>query len=233
MFIELAEALDCPDCREGTGLVAFVGEAERRRVRSGHLGCPLCEREVPIAGGTIRLDLAGESSSESRSGVESEPSASRKPEATPPASDSGLALRIAALLGLGDRGALIWLGPGVARHAPGLITLGRRVEVIASLGPDPDGPEAVGAGAWSSELREAGLNPIVGVNPSRWPVRAGSMDGVALGDAVPASIAEAARALRSGGRLVLIGATEGVLHGLEGRFEELASDEHTWVGVRA
>ena len=59
MYLELAEALDCPECRSAVGLVAFVEEAEGRRVLRGWLGCPLCEVEYPIVEGAIRFGGEG------------------------------------------------------------------------------------------------------------------------------------------------------------------------------
>lgn len=209
MYLELAEALDCPECRSGFGLVAFVGEAEGRRVLRGRLGCPLCEVEYPIGGGAIHFGGGGV-----------EPSTELELPDLP--------VRLAALLGVGERrGVVVLLGPGLGRHGADVARLAERAEVIAWLDP--------GSAADGFDLAdlEAGLDPIHGASATSWPVRERFLDGVALGLAPRAHLDEAARCLKPGGRLVILGSeSDDAADPDERLFRELARDETTWVGER-
>jgi len=224
MFIELAELLDCPVCARGYGLVAFVREAERRRVLAGRLGCPLCEVEFPIVDGTIVL---GAPDTPPPEGVAAAP-ASGPPSVAPVQPD--LALRVAALLGLGGDEAprTVALGPGLASLGPEVAGLGGRVEVLCLHAA------AAGAGVRASiDDLSAGVNPITGVDGGPWPVRAGALDAVAwrgpLGEAAP----HARSAIRRGGRLVLIDPMgDDPARLAAGGFEVLARDDTAWVGTR-
>lgn len=226
MFLELAEALDCPRCREGYGLVTFVARADRRRVLEGHLGCPMCEVEFPVEGGTIRFGSADDGKpghgvpEASHGGVPDEDAPEEAPE---------LAVRLAGLLGLGEgAGRAVLLGPGLGRAAVAVGGMAGRVEILAWL---ETGDER---GAWDVEELARGVNPVRGADPARWPVRAGVLDGVALAAPDAGSIEEAVRALRLEGRLVLLRPEEGVLEGLGAlSVEELASDASAWVGRRS
>jgi hypothetical protein len=143
---------------------------------------------------------------------------------------SDLAVRVAALLGLGagEAGRAVLLGPGLAAHGPDVARLGGRVEVLAMFGEDERDA------AWSSTIEDlsAGTNPIVGAGSGPWPIRAGALDGIAWRGALGA--AEAVRtALRPGGRLVLIDPDPADPARLEeAGIETLAADETAWVGLR-
>lgn len=216
MFLELAETLDCPACRSGCGLVAFVDEAVDRRVITGRLGCPLCEVEYPIRGGTIDFDPSTTPASlEMGSAVRGEPS----PE---------LGLRIAALLGLGDgRGSVVLLGPGLWGCAIELAQAGGGVEVLAWHDPEVEPPPA------SLDELAVGIDPIRGLSDESWPVRSGSLHGVALLGLLAARLAETERCVRPGGRLVALNPAPQDLERLASScFEALASDDQTWVGER-
>lgn len=237
MFLELAEVLDCPVCRDGFGLVAFVSASERRRVIEGRLGCPICEIELPIHGGTIDAarapadpvpeDAVAASPAdlgEASGGERAEPYGSASRGELPAAGDLPVAL--AALLGVQERkGGRFLLGPPLSAHAAAVAGHGERLELIAWVESDADP-------AFSLDDLSAGANPVSGVEADRWPVRAGSLDGVALaGGTAPPS--EAWRALRSGGRLVLFGAADPEVDAAAAAgFRELASDPAAWVGER-
>lgn len=51
MFIEVIDTLRCPVDHRDSWLVASITERDDRLVRTGLLGCPVCEREYPIARG--------------------------------------------------------------------------------------------------------------------------------------------------------------------------------------
>jgi len=217
MFIELAELLDCPRCARGFGLVAFVGTSDRRRVLSGRLGCPLCEVEFPIVGGAIEL---------------ADPAPGAAARAVAPPSPPDLAVRVAAVLGLGEAGSAraVALGPALAALGPELARLGGRVEVLCLFA----GADRAVAGAWSLEELAAGANPIVGIETGAWPIRAGALDGVAWRGGLGEEDARIRAALRPGGRLVLIEPVAADVERLaEQGFEALAGDETAWVGARA
>lgn len=230
MFLELAEVLDCPDCHASAGLVAFVDRAEARRVIEGRLGCPLCEIEVPIRLGTMRFDLSGAARRASAAPPPDHPLST----APPPDPVDETALRIAALLGVTDRaGAVVLLGPDLAAHAARLARMGDRLEVLAWL--DDAGEEA------ASPLEElaAGVNPLLGAAPDGWPIRSGSLHGIALAaplrPAGPMQLAlgEIERCVRPGARLLVHGPRPADLERLtDAGFAELAADETAWIGER-
>ena len=226
MFLELAEVLDCPDCRASAGLVAFVDRAASRRVVDGRLGCPLCEIEVPIRRGTMRFDL----SDAVRRAIPADgmaPSAGPDGEAAPEA-----ALRLAALLGVTERaGMVVLLGPRLAALAPDVARLGDRLEVLVWL-PDSGDPSA--PAALAVEDLAAGVDPLLGAAPDRWPVRPGALHGIAL--AAPAALepSEIARCARPGARLVVESPSPADLDALAASgFAEVASDPTVWVGERS
>ncbi|MDX1578332.1 MAG: hypothetical protein R3266_07595 [Gemmatimonadota bacterium] len=216
MYLELAEALDCPECRSAVGLVAFVEEAEGRRVLRGWLGCPLCEVEYPIVEGAIRFGGGG-------------PAAPSRDDAAH-SDEQEVALRLGALLGLAERrGVVVLLGPGLGRLGPRVARFAERAEVIAWLsGEDGD--------RLSFDLAdlEAGVDPIVGAAPAAWPVRERSLDGVALQAGTAVDLDEAGRCLKSGGRLVLTARGDEAPRPSAGeeRFREIAGDARAWVGER-
>ncbi|MDX1394356.1 MAG: hypothetical protein R3195_08195 [Gemmatimonadota bacterium] len=219
MFLELAEILDCPVCRDGYGLVAFVRGAERRRVLSGRLGCPICEVEFPITDGVIDFGHAGEAGSETPEAHIDDPERSRV--------DPELPVRLAALLGLGDReGLAVLLGAGLGGAGVAVARLGGRVEVVSVS------PSAAACDAWTVDDLSQGVDPVVGFG-SRWPIRSGALDGVALLAGSRADRDEAVRCLVPGGRLVVIEPADGWEDGLAaGVLDPVAADAATWVGVR-
>ena len=223
MFIELAEVLDCPDCVAAAGLVAFVARAEARRVLEGRLGCPLCEVEVPVRDGEMRFDL---SRAERRVGG-SAPAVQPAPAASTPGPAAEAALRLAALLGVADRpGAVVLLGPDVAAHAARLARMGDRIEVIAWLAGATG--EAAPAGV---DVLAAGVNPLRGAAPDGWPVRSDSLHGIALAGPLGLDLAEAARCLRPGARLVVAPPAPEDLEALRASgLTEVAADATAWVG---
>jgi hypothetical protein len=102
MFIELVDVFRCPNDHEETWLVLATRHMDGRDVLDGVLGCPVCEAEFPVVGGTARFDHGRP----------------RQTRAIP--SEEGEALRLAALLDLADpKGYAILVGEA-ASHAPDL-----------------------------------------------------------------------------------------------------------------
>ena len=229
MFLELAEVLDCPDCRASAGLVAFVDRAERRRVIEGRLGCPLCEIEVPIRRGTMRFDLSG-AARRASGAAPADPARPDppSPDAPPPGPAAETTLRIAALLGVTDRaGQVVLLGPGLAGHAGPLARMGDRLEIVAWLDARGD-PAALGVAD-----PEVGVDPLLGASPDGWPVRSGALHGVALSGPLALHLTEIERCVRPGARLFVAEPTSEDLESLsESGFRELAADPTAWVGER-
>ena len=209
MFLELAEALDCPQCLEGAGLVAFVGRGEGGRVREGWLGCPLCELAAPIRDGAMRFEAV---SAEDPSSAEGSADPGRPP---PPPPDA--AVVVGALLDVRDEaGMIVLLGPGLAAAAAEVAAMGDRIEVIAWDGADGEG-----------------VNALLGAGPDRWPVRAGALRGVAVLGPLALAAGEAARCLRPGARLLVLEPQAGDAEAcLDAGFRELVADARAWLGER-
>lgn len=220
MFLELTEALDCPTCQSGFGLVAFVDEAHDRRVTTGWLGCPMCEIEIPIEAGTIHFIP----SSEAPTGTPSPDSADVLSDFNP---TEDIAVRLAALLGLSEqKGIKVLLGPGLADYALPVVRFGERVEVVAWV----EGPSSA---SFSLDELAEGINPMRSAPDRPWPIRMGSFHGLALKGPAVAQLEEATRCVRLGGRVVVLDPTADDFEAFAaGAFEELARDDSTWVGRR-
>ncbi len=223
MFLELAEVLDCPDCDESVGLVTFVDEAESRRVVEGRLGCPLCEIEVPIRRGTMRFDLSDAARRATPRDATEQPAGETAPEAP---------LRLAALLGVSDRaGMVVLLGPRLAAHAAAIARLGDRLEVLVWL---PDAAGRSPSAAAGVEDLVAGVDPLLGAAPNRWPIRSSALHGIALAAPIALPLSEITRCARPGARLVVETPTPADLDALAASaFTEVASDATVWVGERS
>jgi uncharacterized protein YbaR (Trm112 family) len=85
MFIELVDALRCPNPHEESWLVASADRLAARHILVGIIGCPVCGAEFPIQDGVVDFRRA----------------ALRAPVAALPA-DAEQATRLAAFLGLDD-----------------------------------------------------------------------------------------------------------------------------------
>ncbi|MEO8624566.1 MAG: Trm112 family protein [bacterium] len=94
MFIELVDALRCPESHEESWLVAAATRMESRHIVDGTLGCPVCKAEYPIRDGVADF----------RRGRGQVPAQAAQP-------DGELAMRLAALLDLADsQGFAVLLG---------------------------------------------------------------------------------------------------------------------------
>lgn len=120
MFIELTDHLRCPEDHEEAFLVLLPERMEERSVRSGTLGCPVCDRQFTIRDGVLDLGDA--------------------PPA--PAPDTALDAEAAAtLIGLGGPGGyLVLAGPPAASWRD----IAARVPGVALVAVNPPDPVADG-----------------------------------------------------------------------------------------
>ena len=101
MFIELVDALRCPEPHGESWLVAAATRTAFRHIIEGTLGCPVCRAQYPIHRGVVDFRRAAHAPS--------------IPDAPP---DEAQATRLAAFLDLTDRtGFAVLLGPWSV-HAP-------------------------------------------------------------------------------------------------------------------
>ena len=102
MFIELVDALRCPNPHEESWLVAATGSMQARHIIHGKVGCPVCKAEYPIAYGVVDF----------------RPDTSASVDTPSAAPNEQLAMRLAALLGLSDsQGFAVLLGTWGAQAA--------------------------------------------------------------------------------------------------------------------
>jgi len=200
VFIEFVDALRCLRPHESTWLVVAADRMVGRSIERGTLGCPVCRAEYPIVDGVAYF------------GAEpGGPAAARADP--PPRADPELVLRAAALLGLADGGGTVVLGGTWGAAATGLLDLAPAHYLLL------DPPHTVRASDGVSVIRTSGALPLT----------AACVRGVALDNATAAAsvLESAARALRSGGRLVAPAGAP-----LPAGVRELAHDLRHWVAER-
>jgi uncharacterized protein YbaR (Trm112 family) len=173
MFIELVDALRCPNPHEESWLVVSATTLEARHIREGVLGCPICHAEYPVRDGIAdfrrEADVAPESS------------------ATSALSALAPADHLAAMMNLADPlGFAVLTGRWSAR-ADELLEL---VDGPPLLLVDP--PKEVRMRPGLSGIR-SGLS---------LPLAAGAARGVAVDTSARARVASAANVTRVGGRIV-------------------------------
>jgi uncharacterized protein YbaR (Trm112 family) len=139
MFVEIVDALRCPEPHEESWLVLAALRTEDRHVREGTLGCPVCHAEFPIHDGIASFAAA--------------PADTHATSAAPrelPSSD-----HLAAMLDLGDAlGFAVLIGAWGSR-ADGLI---EAVDAPPLLLVDP--PAGVPMGHGLSGIRSGGTLPL-------------------------------------------------------------------------
>lgn len=201
MFVELVDQLRCPVPHEETWLVLFADESRDRHVVSGTLGCPVCGARYAVDGGTAWFV---------------DPTERAAPAESPPAAPDGAEwpVRIAAFLGLEHARGAVGLYGAWAAHAEALGDVVEGVSILAIAPTAPTHPM---------------LSAIQPASRARIPLATASLAAAAV-DAGPdaaAAVHEAARLVRSGGRL-LAPADAPVPPGIE----VLARDADWWVGQR-
>ncbi|MEJ2215699.1 MAG: hypothetical protein P8099_03685 [Gemmatimonadota bacterium] len=192
MHILLTDVLSCPRCGPEHGLVLMADRVVDRRVRDGFLGCPNCRERYGVRGGVVDLRVPGQA-------VLPGPESRAEPEARGEGVEA--AVRLAALMGVGEgSGVALIVGRGV-RHAAGVAGLVPELEVAVVGTGVEDWEEEVGV---SRLLAGGGL-----------PFRSGALGAVALtGESAVTLEAEGVRIVALGGRLVLEDAAEGAVERL-------------------
>ena len=130
MHIELTEMLRCPERHEEGYLVMSTGEMLGRMVRSGTLGCPICQREFPIVKGIAHFSGKGKGETGNVEDDRATIPVSRFPF---PAVE---AASLQALLDLSGPGGYVLLLGSAARHAVGLAALIGGVHFVGVNAPD-------------------------------------------------------------------------------------------------
>jgi uncharacterized protein YbaR (Trm112 family) len=194
MHVELIDRLRCTAAHEDSWLVAAATETVDRNIIAGVLGCPVCGAEYPVTDGDVWY-----SSSQANAAADDADLTAR--------TDADDATRLAALIGVDERGGLYALQGAEGRFA-GALGLIESVKLILI-----DPPRGVAAPA---TIRGAG---------ERIPLATGSLRGIALENAAEVLLEAAARALAPRGRLVAP-ADAAVPAGIT----VLARDTRQWVG---
>ncbi|HEX6938925.1 MAG TPA: hypothetical protein VF158_05895 [Longimicrobiales bacterium] len=208
MYAALTDVVICPRCGPAWGLVLLAERVSDRRVLAGQFGCPNCRERYGVEGGFADLRPS------------SAPSPGAGGEPLERSEDRAAAVRLAALMGLGEGAALALVAGPAARLAPGVAGLLEGLEVIAVH-------EALGG--WAEE---PGVSRFAAA--ARLPFRGRSMGGVVLSGAVStALLEEGARVLADPGRLVLEDAPADAETRLErASFEVVAREGGTVVARR-
>ena len=202
MHIELTEMLRCPEPHEEAFLVLSTGEMSGRMVRHGLVGCPICHREYVILDGVVHVGVTGK-------GEEGRGDAG----AALPASPFPVPV-LQAVLDLSGPGGYVVLLGSAARAAA---ELARIVGGIHCIG--------INAPADLTELPALSLLRCDSLIPLRGSMARGVVVGADL--VSPAWLAEAARVLLRGRRLVVAGedvVPPGVKH--------LVTGQGLWVGEK-
>lgn len=190
MHLEVSELLACPRCGPGQALVVSVDRIEARRVLEGRLACPGCHARYPIRGGTVAFGGDADRPAAEADGA-SRGEAVAGPDPRGPGPDD--AVRVAALLELGEGGGAVLLGSGLEAAAARVAGLAAGVEVLSLA--------AAGEGA---AVGESGVTRLLGVCEEALPLHGGRLRGAALLGGSPAALREAARAVRPGGRVAVL-----------------------------
>jgi uncharacterized protein YbaR (Trm112 family) len=206
MHILLTDVLTCPRCGPAFGLILIADEIRDRRVIWGGLGCPNCRERYSIAGGVADLRIRGQEEVEPE--VEprgASPEGERGAGGTDGSDADGVAdvmesgYRVAALLGVGDLPCTVLIA-GYPRSVS---------SAVAGLLPDSQVAASIGGG----EVTATGTSWIR--HGVRLPFRTGSLKGIAIaGRSAGELLAESARVLAPGGRIVMENGPPGAVDGL-------------------
>ena len=214
MLLDLSESLVCPRCGPPQGVIVLVERMEDRRVLDGRLDCPGCEARYELRDGVVDFNAA--------------PYADRS---IPPA-DPDDAVTAAALLGIRHGRGLIVVGSGLGAAAAKISSLCGSCEVVRlePLGLRADSfPVADGA----SEPGQGAVTPLLGSPSGLIPLLSGKAVGVAIEGGEREYLAEVARVLIPGGRVVVIRPASEAATVLENPpFELLAADQRAIVARR-
>jgi uncharacterized protein YbaR (Trm112 family) len=197
--------LRCPEAHEEAFLVLSTGEMVGRMVRSGLLGCPVCQREYPIVKGVAHFSGKGEDLPPRQKTAVAPGDSPRSPDAQ----------TLQALLDLSGPGGYVVLVGAAARHAIGLAGLMGGIHFVGINAP--------------SDVAELPVLSLL-VCESQIPLRRALARGVVVGPDRVASpwIGEALRVLLRGRRLVIEDERAAPSAGLK----QLAVGEGLWVGEK-
>lgn len=174
---------------------------QEHRVWRGWLGCPACRTDYPVEDGLA--DLRAE-----RTTVPASPQAFEGEE---------LPLRMAALVGLTEGPAFVYASPRLAVSAPAAADLVAGIEWVTAGGLAVDQPE------------RPGVSRLLFDGP-RLPFASAQIRGAALAHPEGTEVAEAARVLWPGSRLVLFGADDSARAATDAAgLETVARDGESWV----
>lgn len=174
MFIEIVDALRCPNAHEESWLVVAATKLEARHIIEGVLGCPVCRSEYPVRDGIADF----------RGAVDDTASDSRTHSALltlPPAE------QLAAMMNLADS-----LGFAVL--------MGRWGERAGALLDLVDCPPLLLVNPPADVSMQPGLSGIR--CGATLPLAVGAARAVAIESVEPARIASAVNVTRTGGRIV-------------------------------
>ena len=146
MLLTLTDHLTCPRCGPTAGLILLMEEADDRRVRTGTLGCPMCRTRYPVVERVA--DLRGAAPARSATAPET-PGTEAGPE---------VALRVAALMGLGEGRGFAVVDGAAALDAAG--TLAARVPDYEIVVPIVEESSPMAAGLDVSALLAADALPL-------------------------------------------------------------------------
>jgi hypothetical protein len=207
------DSLRCVRPHEDSWLVARADELVARHIVRGELGCPVCEARYAVREGVA--DFAGlvgsADSADTSPACQAVEDSSMRVELS--SARAALAVRAAALLGLGEPGGIVVLTGEWSAAAYEILELVEGVQLLAL-----DYAPGLESGGALSLARIADVLPLA----------AGSVRGIALdaAHATPSLLAGAARALAPGGRLI---APASAL--VPDTLTELARDEEHWVAA--
>jgi hypothetical protein len=194
MRLDIAERLICPEPHARTPLIVVAMETRGRDVIRAEVGCMQCRREWQIAEGTLRFTERDADATTARAQV---------------APTDALLLRLEALLGVSDPGAVLLLGGLHTDIATALVE--RNDAVVAVLPATGASPAGIGHVALDA--------PVVPFSEATF---AAALLDASMSDA---QALDAVRCVRAGGRVV---GTAQVT--LPPNVRELARDAEHWVG---
>ncbi|MEO7456327.1 MAG: hypothetical protein ABIY52_08695 [Gemmatimonadaceae bacterium] len=137
MFIELVDALRCPNAHEESWLVASTLQMDARHIVNGTLGCPVCTAEFPVRAGVVDF----------RQGTSAPRAASLR-------GDAETAMRLAALMNLTDASGFAVLCGSWGAHAQELAAIVETPIVVV------DPPEGVSGSPGISVILSNGPVPL-------------------------------------------------------------------------
>jgi hypothetical protein len=171
VHVEFIDRLRCIATHEDSWLVAAATETVDRNIIAGVLGCPVCGAEYAVLDGDVWYSSL-------------RATAAAADADQPARTDADDETRLAALIGVDERGGLYALQGAEGRFAG---ALGLMESVLLILIDPPRGAAA------PAIIRGAG---------ERIPLAAGALRGIALESGSEALVEAAARALAPRGRLV-------------------------------